>query len=169
MEVFYAFFSLICVHKLATMGLTPNPCHFIDNLKESKMVVKNLTQLEQKLKEFIEIDKLTPQELLLKKMRFVSEKQLRNIVEKNLEVELLHQEYVKGNKNFEDDLPYPDSYWESLAGFEQYGLGYQPCTSEFRTLLRHRDISVYTMEEAIGILKLTAQHIIIERMVQNEL
>ena len=151
------------------MGLTPNPCHFIDNLKESKMVVKNLTQLEQKLKEFIEIDKLQPQELLLKKMRFVGEKQLKDIVEKNLEINILHQEYVKGNKNFEDDLPYPGSYWESLAGFEQYGLGYRPRTSEFRTLLRHRDISVYTMEEAIGILKLTAQHIIIERIVKNEL
>ena len=163
------FFSLICVHKLATMGLTPNPYIIIDNLKESKMVVKNLTQLEQKLKEFIEIDKLSPQELLLKKMRFVGEKQLRTIVEKNLEVELLHQEYVKGNKNFEDDLPYPSSYWENLAGFEQYGLGYRPCTSDFRTLLRHREISVYTIEEAVGILKLTAQYIIIERMIRNEL
>lgn len=163
------FFSLICVHKLATMGLTPNPYIIIDNLKESKMVVKNLTQLEQKLKEFIEIDKLSPQELLLKKMRFVGEKQLRTIVEKNLEVELLHQEYVKGNKNFEDDLPYPSSYWENLAGFEQYGLGHRPCTSDFRTLLRHREISVYTIEEAVGILKLTAQYIIIERMIRNEL
>lgn len=151
------------------MGLTPNPYIIIDNLKESKMVVKNLTQLEQKLKEFIEIDKLSPQELLLKKMRFVGEKQLRTIVEKNLEVELLHQEYVKGNKNFEDDLPYPSSYWENLAGFEQYGLGYRPCTSDFRTLLRHREISVYTIEEAVGILKLTAQYIIIERMIRNEL
>lgn len=169
MEVFCDFFSLICVHKLATMGLTPNPCHFIDNLKESKMVVKNLTQLEQKLKEFIEIDKLSPQELLLKKMRFVGEKQLRTIVEKNLEVELLHQEYVKGNKNFEDDLPYPSSYWENLAGFEQCGLGYRPCTSDFRNLLRHREISVYTIAEAVGILKLVTQHIIIERMVKNEL
>lgn len=129
-----------------------------------------MTQLEQKLKEFIEIDKLQPQELLLKKMRFVGEKQLRDIVEKNLEIDILHQEYIKGNKNFENDLPYPDSYWENLAGFEQYGLGYRPRTSEFRTLLRHRDISVYTIEEAIGILKLTAQYIIIERMVKkNEL
>jgi hypothetical protein len=151
------------------MGLTPNPYIIIDNLKESKMVVKNLTQLEQKLKEFIEIDKLSPQELLLKKMRFVGEKQLRTIVEKNLEINILHQEYVKGNKNFEDDLPYPDSYWEDLAGFEQYGLGYRPCASDFRALLRHRDISVYTIDEAVGILKLITQHIIIERMVQNEL
>lgn len=133
------------------------------------MVVKNLTQLEQKLKEFIEIDKLSPQELLLKKIRFIGEKQLRDIVEKNLEIDILQQEYVKGNKNFEDDLPYPSSYWESLAGFEQYGLGYRPCTSEFRTLLRHRDISVYTIEEAIGILKLVTQHIVIERMIKNEL
>ena len=134
------------------------------------MVVKNLTQLEQKLKEFIEIDKLSPQELLLKKMRFVGEKQLKDIVEKNLEIDILHREYAKGNKNFEDDLPYPNSYWENLAGCEQYGLGYRPCTSSFRTLLRHRDISVYTIEEAIGILKLTAQYIIIERMVKkNEL
>ena len=128
-----------------------------------------MTQLEQKLKEFIEIDKLSPQELSLKEIRFIGEKQLKDIVEKNLEIDILHQEYVKGNKNFEDDLPYPSSYWESLAGFEQYGLGYRPCISEFRTLLRHRDISVYTMEEAIGILKLTAQYIIIERMVKNEL
>lgn len=129
-----------------------------------------MTQLEQKLKEFIEIDKLQPQELLLKKIRFIGEKQLKDIVEKNLEIDILQQEYVKGNKNFEDDLPYPSSYWESLAGFEQYGLGYQPCTSDVRTLLRHRDISVYTIEEAIGILKLTAQYIIIERMVKkNEL
>lgn len=134
------------------------------------MVVKNLTQIEQKLKEFIDIDKLQPQELLLKKIRFIGEKQLRDIVEKNLEIDILHQEYIKGNKNFENDLPYPDSYWENLAGFEQYGLGYRPRTSEFRTLLRHRDISVYTIEEAIGILKLTAQYIIIERMVKkNEL
>lgn len=132
------------------------------------MVVKNLTQLEQKLKEFIEIDKLSPQELLLKKIRFIGEKQLRDIVEKNLEIDILQQEYVKGNKNFEDDLPYPSSYWESFAGFEQYGLGYRPCTSDFRTLLRHRDISVYTIEEAIGILKLTAQYIIIERMVKKK-
>ena len=128
-----------------------------------------MTQLEQKLKEFIEIVKLTPQELLLKKMRFIGEKQLRDIVEKNLEIDILHQEYVKGNKNFENDLPYPDSYWENLAGFEQYGLGYRPRTSEFRTLLRHRDISVYTIEEAIGILKLVTQHIIIERAIKNEL
>ena len=133
------------------------------------MVVKNLTQLEQKLKEFIEIDKLTPQELLLKKMRFIGEKQLRNIVEKNLEIDILQQEYVKGNKMFEEDLPYPSSYWEKLAGFEQYGLGYRPCNSDFRTLLRYRDISVYTIEEAIGILKLTTQHIIIERKIKNEL
>lgn len=127
-----------------------------------------MTQLEQKLKEFIEIDKLSPQELLLKKIRFIGEKQLRDIVEKNLEIDILHQEYIKGNKNFENDLPYPDSYWENLAGFEQYGLGYRPRTSEFRTLLRHRDISVYTIEEAIGILKLTAQYIIIERMVKKK-
>ena len=133
------------------------------------MVVKNLTQLEQKLKEFIEIDKLQPQELLLKKIRFIGEKQLRDIVEKNLEIDILQQEYVKGNKTFEDDLPYPNSYWENLAGFEQYGLGYRPCTSDFRTLLRHREISVYTIAEAVGILKLTAQHIIIERIVKNEL
>lgn len=151
------------------MGLTPNPYIIIDNLKESKMVVKNLTQLEQKLKEFIEIDKLKPQELLLKKMRFVGEKQLKDIVEKNLEIDILHREYVKGNKMFENDLPYPSSYWENLAGFEQYGLGYRPCNSDFRTLLRYRDISVYTMEEAIGILKLTTQHIIIERAIKNEL
>ena len=133
------------------------------------MVVKNLTQLEQKLKEFIEIDKLQPQELLLKKMRFVGEKQLKDIVEKNLEIDILQQEYVKGNENFEDDSPYPSSYWENLAGFEQYGLGYRPCNSDFRTLLRYRDISVYTIEEAIGILKLVTQHIIIERMIKNEL
>lgn len=151
------------------MGLTPNPYIIIDNLKESKMVVKNLTQLEQKLKEFIEIDKLQPQELLLKKIRFIGEKQLRDIVEKNLEIDILQQEYVKGNKTFEDDLPYPSSYWENLAGFEQYGLGYRPCNSDFRTLLRYRDISVYTIEEAIGILKLVTQHIIIERMIKNEL
>lgn len=128
-----------------------------------------MTQLEQKLKEFIEIDKLQPQELLLKKVRFVGEKQLKDIVEKNLEIDILHREYVKGNKNFEDDLPYPSSYWENLAGFERYGLGYRPCTSDFRTLLRHRDISIYTIEEAVGILKLVTQHIIIERMVKNEL
>lgn len=151
------------------MGLTPNPYIIIDNLKESQMVVKNLTQLEQKLKEFIEIDKLTPQELLLKKMRFVGEKQLRNIVEKNLEIDILHREYVKGNKMFENDLPYPNSYWEKLAGFEQAGLGYKSCPSDFRTLLRYRDISVYTIEEAIGILKLVTQHIVIERMIKNEL
>lgn len=151
------------------MGLTPNPYIIIDNLKESKMVVKNLTQLEQKLKEFIEIDKLTPQELLLKKMRFVGEKQLRNIVEKNLEIDILHREYVKGNKMFENDLPYPNSYWEKLAGFKQAGLGYKSCPSDFRTLLRYRDISVYTIEEAIGILKLVTQHIVIERMIKNEL
>ena len=151
------------------MGLTPNPYIIIDNLKESKMVVKNLTQLEQKLKEFIEIDKLTPQELLLKKMRFVGEKQLKNIVEKNLEIDILHREYVKGNKMFENDLPYPNSYWEKLAGFEQAGLGYKSCPSDFRTLLRYRDISVYTIEEAIGILKLVTQHIVIERMIKNEL
>lgn len=128
-----------------------------------------MTQLEQKLKEFIEIDKLQPHELLLKKMRFVGEKQLKDIVEKNLEIDILHREYVKGNKNFEDDLPYPSSYWENLAGFELYGLGYRPCTSDFRTLLRHRDVSIYTIEEAIGILKLVTQHIIIERMIKNEL
>lgn len=128
-----------------------------------------MTQLEQKLKEFIEIDKLTPQELLLKKMRFVGEKQLKDIVEKNLEIDILQQEYVKGNKNFEDDSPYPSSYWENLAGFEQYGLGYRPCNSDFRTLLRYRNISIYTIEEAVGILKLTAQHIIIERRIKNEL
>lgn len=128
-----------------------------------------MTQLEQKLKEFIEIDKLSPQELLLKKMRFVGEKQLRDIVEKNLEIGILHREYVKGNKMFENDLPYPNSYWENLAGYEQYGLGYRPCNSDFRTLLRYRDISVYTIEEAIGILKLTTQHIIIERKIKNEL
>lgn len=128
-----------------------------------------MTQLEQKLKEFIEIDKLQPQELLLKKMRFVGEKQLKDIVEKNLEIDILQQEYVKGNKNFEDDSPYPSSYWENLAGFEQYGLGYRPCNSDFRTLLRYRNISIYTIEEAEGILKLTAQHIIIERRIKNEL
>ena len=128
-----------------------------------------MTQLEQKLKEFIEIDNLSPQELILKKIRFIGEKQLRDIVEKNLEIDILHTEYVKGNKMFENDLPYPNSYWENLAGFEQYGLGYRPCTSDFRTLLRHREISVYTIEEAVGILKLTAQYIIIERMIRNEL
>lgn len=128
-----------------------------------------MTQLEQKLKEFIEIDKLQPQELLLKKMRFVGEKQLKDIVEKNLEIDILQQEYVKGNKNFEDDSPYPSSYWENLAGFEQYGLGYRPCNSDFRTLLRYRNISIYTIEEAVGILKLTAQHIIIKRRIKNEL
>lgn len=128
-----------------------------------------MTQLEQKLKEFIEIDKLQPQELLLKKMRFVGEKQLKDIVEKNLEIDILQQEYVKGNENFEDDSPYPSSYWENLAGFEQYGLGYRPCNSDFRTLLRYRNISIYTIEEAVGILKLTAQHIIIERRIKNEL
>ena len=128
-----------------------------------------MTQLEQKLKEFIEIDKLQPQELLLKKMRFVGEKQLKDIVEKNLEIDILQQEYVKGNKNFEDDSPYPSSYWENLAGFEQYGLVYRPCNSDFRTLLRYRNISIYTIEEAVGILKLTAQHIIIERRIKNEL
>lgn len=128
-----------------------------------------MTQLEQKLKEFIEIDKLQPQELLLKKMRFVGEKQLKDIVEKNLEIDILQQEYVKGNKNFEDDSPYPSSYWENLAGFEQYGLGYRPCNSDFRTLLRYRNISIYTIEEAVGILKLVTQHIIIERMIKNEL
>lgn len=128
-----------------------------------------MTQLEQKLKEFIDIDKLQPQELLLKKVRFVGEKQLKDIVEKNLEIDILHREYVKGNKNFEDDLPYPSSYWENLAGFERYGLGYRPCTSDFRTLLRYRNISIYTIEEAVGILKLTAQHIIIERRIKNEL
>ena len=128
-----------------------------------------MTQLEQKLKEFIEIDKLQPQELLLKKMRFVGEKQLKDIIEKNLEIDILQQEYVKGNENFEDDSPYPSSYWENLAGFEQYGLGYRPCNSDFRTLLRYRNISIYTIEEAVGILKLTAQHIIIERRIKNEL
>lgn len=133
------------------------------------MVVKNLTQIEQKLKEFIDINKLQPQELLLKKIRFIGEKRLRDIVEKNLEIDILQQEYVKGNKNFEDDSPYPSSYWENLAGFERYGLGYRPCTSDFRTQLRYRDISVYTIEEAIGILKLVTQHIIIERMIKNEL
>ena len=128
-----------------------------------------MTQLEQKLKELIEIDKHQPQEQLLKKVRFVGEKQLKDIVEKNLEIDILHREYVKGNKNFEDDLPYPSSYWENLAGFERYGLGYRPCTSDFRTLLRYRNISIYTIEEAVGILKLTAQHIIIERRIKNEL
>lgn len=128
-----------------------------------------MTQIEQKLKEFIDIDKLQPQELLLKKMRFVGEKQLKDIVEKNLEIDILQQEYVKGNENFEDDSPYPSSYWENLAGFEQYGLGYRPCNSDFRTLLRYRNISIYTIEEAVGILKLTAQHIIIERRIKNEL
>lgn len=128
-----------------------------------------MSQLDQYLKPLISnYEVMSPEEQIRKKVKFIGEKQLQDLIERSCEVDYLVNEYRNGNIKFDNDLPYPESFWQTLAGFEPFGLSLHPIDCDFRRLLRYRRVSVYTYEESVAILKEVAKYIAIEKLVRKE-
>ena len=123
------------------------------------------TQLDYKMKTFFKnYDSFSYEQQLEAKVSYLGKQALMMVIMFNFELELLEQELKNGNTDFSDDKPYPDEYWLEVVGFEENKHNIKECDSLFRQIMNKRDITNYTPQEALDIIKYS-----IRKEFQNEL
>lgn len=114
------------------------------------------TQLDYKMKTFFKnYDTFSDEQKLEAKVSYLGEQALMMVIMFNFELELLKQEFKKGNTDFSDDKPYSYEYWLKVIGFESNKHNLKECDSLFRQVMSKRDITNYTQQEALDIIKYT--------------
>lgn len=114
------------------------------------------TQLDYKMETFFKnYNTFSDEQKIDAKVSYLGKQALMMIIMFNLELELLEQEFKNGNTNFSDDKPYPNEYWLEVVGFEENKHNLKECDSLFRKIMIKRDITNYTPQEALDIIKYT--------------
>lgn len=116
-----------------------------------------MTQLDLAVAQYVpDYNKLQPKDQTLKKIKLIGEKRLIKLIADNFELQFLENEYNKGNTGFDNDTPYPFSYWCKVAGFNQSGMRTIEIPSPLREIINSKDYTTYTLQEGIDILKQAA-------------
>ena len=114
------------------------------------------TQLDYKMKTFFKnYYTFSNEQQLETKVSYLGKQALMTVVMFNFEVELLEQEFKKGNTDFSEDKPYPYDYWLEVIGFETDKHNLKEHNTLFRQIMNKRDITNYTPQEALDIIKYT--------------
>lgn len=122
-----------------------------------------MTQLDLAVAQYVpDYNKLQPKDQTLKKIKLIGEKRLIKLIADNFELKFLENEYTKGNTGFDNDTPYPFSYWCKIAGFKQSGIRTIEIPSPLRSIINSKNYTTYTLQEGIDILKQAATLAIIK-------
>lgn len=122
-----------------------------------------MTQLDLAIAQYVpDYNKLQPKDQTLKKIKLIGEKRLIKLIADNFELQFLENEYNKGNTGFDNDTPYPFSYWCKIAGFNQSGMRTIEIPSPLRSIINSKNYTTYTLQEGIDILKHAATLAIIK-------
>lgn len=122
-----------------------------------------MTQLDLAIAQYVpDYNKLQPKDQTLKKIKLIGEKRLIKLIADNFELQFLENEYNKGNTGFDNDTPYPFSYWCKVAGFNQSGMRTIEIPSPLRSIINSKNYTTYTLQEGIDILKHAATLAIIK-------
>lgn len=122
-----------------------------------------MTQLDLAIAQYVpDYNKLQPKDQTLKKIKLIGEKRLITLIADNFELQFLENEYNKGNTGFDNDTPYPFSYWCKVAGFNQSGMRTIEIPSPLRSIINSKNYTTYTLQEGIDILKHAATLAIIK-------
>lgn len=114
------------------------------------------TQLDYKMETFFKnYDTFSDEQKLEAKISYLGKQTLMTIVMFYFELELLETEFKNGNADFSDDKPYPVEYWLEVVGFKANKHKLKECDSLFRQIMIKRDITNYTPQEALDIIKHT--------------
>ena len=114
------------------------------------------TQLDYKMETFFKnYDTFSDEQQLEAKVSYLGKQALMMVIIFNFELELLEQEFKNGNTNFSDDKPYPNEYWLEVVGFKSEKHILKECDTLFRQIMNKRDITNYTQQEALDIIKYT--------------
>lgn len=122
------------------------------------------TQLDYKMETFFKnYDTFSYEQQLEAKVSYLGKQALMMVIMFNFELELLEQEFKNGNTDFSDDKPYPYAYWLEVVGFKSEKHNLKEYDSLFRQIMNKRDITNYTPQEALDIIKYT-----IRKELQND-
>lgn len=122
------------------------------------------TQLDYKMKTFFKnYDTFSDEQKIDVKVSYLSKQALMMVIMFNFELELLEQEFKNSNINFSDDKPYSDEYWLEVVGFESDKHNLKECDGLFKQIMNKRNITNYTPQEALDIIKYT-----IRKELQND-
>ena len=114
------------------------------------------TQLDYKMKTFFKnYDTFSNEQKLEAKISYLGKQAIMMVIMFNFELDLLEQEFKNGNTNFSDDKPYSDEYWLEVVGFKSKKHNLKEYDSLFRQIMNKRDITNYTQQEALDIIKYT--------------
>ena len=114
------------------------------------------TQLDYKMETFFKnYDTFSNEQKLEAKVSYLGKQALMMVIMFNFELELLETEFKNGNTDFSNDKPYPDEYWLEVIGFETDKHNVKEYDSLFRQIMNKRDITNYTPQEALDIIKYT--------------
>ena len=112
------------------------------------------TQLDYKMKTFFKnYDTFSNEQKIEAKVSYLGKQALMMVAMFNFELELLEQEFKKGNTDFLEDKPYPYDYWLEVVGFKTDKHNLKEYDSLFRQIMNKRDITNYTPQEALDIIK----------------
>ena len=122
------------------------------------------TQLDYKMETFFKnYDTFSYEQQLEAKVSYLGKQALMMVVMFNFEFDLLEQEFKNDNTNFSDDKPYSVEYWLDVVGFKSKKHNLKEYDSLFRQIMNKRDITNYTTQEALDIIKYT-----IRKELQND-
>lgn len=122
------------------------------------------TQLDYKMETFFKnYDTFSYEQQLESKVSYLGKQALMMVVMFNFEFDLLEQEFKNDNTNFSDDKPYSVEYWLDVVGFKSKKHNLKEYDSLFRQIMNKRDITNYTTQEALDIIKYT-----IRKELQND-
>lgn len=122
------------------------------------------TQLDYKMETFFKnYDTFSDEQKIETKVSYLGKQTLMMVAMFNFELELLEQEFKKGNTDFSDDKPYPYDYWLEVVGFKTDKHNLKEHNSLFRQIMNKRDITNYRPQEALDIIKYT-----IRKELQND-
>lgn len=114
------------------------------------------TQLDYKMETFFKnYDTCSNEQQLEAKVSYLGKQALMMVIMFNFELELLEKEFEKGNTDFSNDKPYPNEYWLEVIGFNSEKHNLKEYDSLFRQIMNKRDITNYTPQEALDIIKYT--------------
>lgn len=114
------------------------------------------TQLDYKMENFFKnYDTFSNEQKLEAKVSYLGKQALMMVVMFNFELELLEQEFKKGNTDFLEDKPYPHDYWLEVIGFEKNKHNLKEHNTLFRQIMSKHGITNYTPQEALDIIKYT--------------
>ena len=122
------------------------------------------TQLDYKMETFFKnYDTFSDEQKIDVKVSYLSKQALMMVIMFNFELELLEQEFENGNTDFSNDKPYSYDYWLEVVGFKTDKHNLKEYDSLFRQIMNKRDITNYTPQEALDIIKYT-----IRKELQND-